>query len=102
MTNLEFTPLVFGISAVAGCLGARTGLSIAVPERGEARKTADYLNGMDELDYAIRFRMMQDASKETVTFRHTSKDRALPVRQFASQCAAARPGTRHALCRLRG
>ena len=26
MTNLEFTPLVFGISAVAGCLGALTGL----------------------------------------------------------------------------
>src|SRR6202050_5388051 len=26
MTNLEFTPLVFGISAIAGCLGALTGL----------------------------------------------------------------------------
>jgi uncharacterized protein len=26
MTNVEFTPLVFGISAVAGCLGALTGL----------------------------------------------------------------------------
>jgi hypothetical protein len=26
MTNLEFAPLVFGISAVAGCLGALTGL----------------------------------------------------------------------------
>jgi uncharacterized membrane protein YfcA len=26
MTNLEFSPLVFGISAVAGCLGALTGL----------------------------------------------------------------------------
>ncbi len=26
MTNLEFTPLVFGISALAGCLGALTGL----------------------------------------------------------------------------
>jgi uncharacterized protein len=26
MTNLEFTPLVFGIAAVAGCLGALTGL----------------------------------------------------------------------------
>src|ERR1700758_1869986 len=26
MTNLEFTPLVFCISAVAGCLGALTGL----------------------------------------------------------------------------
>ena len=64
-------------------LGARTGLSVVVLERGGPRKTADYFEGMDELDYAIRLRMMQDASKETVTFRHTVKDRALPVRQFA-------------------
>jgi gluconate 2-dehydrogenase alpha chain len=65
-------------------LGARTGLSVVVLERGEPRKAIDYFNGMDELDYAIRLRMMQDASKETVTFRNTSQDRALPVRQFAS------------------
>jgi gluconate 2-dehydrogenase alpha chain len=65
-------------------LGARTSLSVAVLEKGGPRKTADYFDGMDELDYAIRNRMMQDASKETVTLRHTSKDRALPIRQFAS------------------
>ena len=65
-------------------LGARTGLSVVVLERGEPRKAIDYFNGMDELDYAIRLRMMQDASRETVTFRLTSNDRALPVRQFAS------------------
>ena len=64
-------------------LGARTGLSVVVLERGGPRKTTDYFEGMDELDYAIRLRMMQDASKETVTFRHAQKDRALPVRQFA-------------------
>jgi gluconate 2-dehydrogenase alpha chain len=65
-------------------LGARTALSVVVLERGGPRKTADYFDGMDELDYYIRLRMMQDASKETVTFRHTSKDRALPIRQFAN------------------
>jgi gluconate 2-dehydrogenase alpha chain len=65
-------------------LGARTSLSVVVLERGQPRKTADYFDGMDELDYAIRNRLTQDASKETVTFRHTSKDRALPVRQFTS------------------
>jgi gluconate 2-dehydrogenase alpha chain len=70
-------------------LGARTGLSVVVLERGGPRKTADYFEGMDELDYAIRLRMMQDVSKETVTFRHTHKDRALPVRQFG----AFLPGT---------
>lgn len=65
-------------------LGARTSLSIVVMERGGARTTASYFEGMDELDYAIRSRLMQDVAKETVTFRPTSKDRALPIRQFAS------------------
>ena len=65
-------------------LGARTGLSVVVLERGKPRKAGDYTDGMDELDYAIRLRMMQEAAKETVTFRHNSKGRALPVRQFAS------------------
>src|SRR3954463_12356006 len=65
-------------------LGARTPLSVVVMERGGPRKTADYFEGMDELDYAIRNRMMQDVGKETVTFRHASKDRALPIRQFSS------------------
>ncbi len=65
-------------------LGARTGLSVVVLERGGPRKTADYAQDMDELDYAVRLRMMQDASRETVTFRPTMKDRALPVRQFSS------------------
>ncbi len=65
-------------------LGARTALSVVVLERGGPRKTADYFDGMDELDYAIRNRMMQDITKETLTFRHTSRDRALPIRQFVS------------------
>jgi gluconate 2-dehydrogenase alpha chain len=39
---------------------------------------------MDELDYGIRLKMMQDISQETVTFRHTSRDRALPIRQYGS------------------
>ncbi|HYP12613.1 MAG TPA: GMC family oxidoreductase [Bryobacteraceae bacterium] len=62
-------------------LGKRTGLSVVVLERGKPRKTADYFNGMDELDYAIRLRLMQDVSKDTVTFRNTVRQKALPVRQ---------------------
>ena len=65
-------------------LGTRTGLSILVLERGSARKQNSYVEGMDEVDYALRLRMMQDPSRETVTFRHTSADRALPIRQFSS------------------
>ena len=33
MTNLKFTPLIFGISAVAGCLGALTPLLLGVDIR---------------------------------------------------------------------
>jgi len=65
-------------------LSADSARSIVVLERGPARKTADYIDDMDELDYAIRLRMMQDIRHETVTVRHTVKDRALPVRQYGS------------------
>ena len=63
-------------------LGSRTALSVVVMERGGPRKTNDYDEDMDELDYAVRLRMMQDASHETVTLRHNSGQRALPLRQF--------------------
>ena len=65
-------------------LGARTSLSIVVLERGQSRKTEDYADQMDELDFAVRLQMMQDASRETLTLRHSASQRAHPIRQFAS------------------
>src|SRR6267143_4711253 len=65
-------------------LGLRTSLSILVLERGAPRNPSDYANAMDELDYAIRMRMMQDLSQETVTLRHNASQRALPLRQHGS------------------
>src|SRR5579863_582871 len=65
-------------------LGSRTSLSIVVLERGVPRQTSDYADAMDELDYAIRFHMMQDLSQETVTFRHSTSQRALPLRQHGA------------------
>ncbi len=65
-------------------LGLRTSLSIVVLERGAPRNPSDYANAMDELDYAIRMRMMQDLSQETVTLRHNASQRALPLRQHGS------------------
>ena len=44
-------------------LGSRTPLSIVVLERGGPRDTVDYIDDMDELDYAVRHRMMQDYSQ---------------------------------------
>ena len=63
---------------------ARTSLSVVVLERGQPRKTADYATGMDELDYALRFRMMQNLSEETATHRHSTKASAVPIRQYGS------------------
>jgi gluconate 2-dehydrogenase alpha chain len=65
-------------------LGSRTSHSIVVLERGGPRNTANYSDDMDELDYAIRDVMMQDLSKETVTLRHSSNQRALPLRQHGA------------------
>jgi gluconate 2-dehydrogenase alpha chain len=65
-------------------LGSRTSLSVAVLERGEPRKTEDYADTMDELDYSIRMRLMQDLSQETVTLRYSTNQRALPLRQHGS------------------
>jgi gluconate 2-dehydrogenase alpha chain len=68
---------------------ARTPLSVVILERGPARKTSDYAHGMDELDYAVRLRMMQNLSSETLTHRHSMKAPAVPVRQYGS----FQPGT---------
>ena len=65
-------------------LGSRTSLQIAVLERGNPRGAKEYLTGMDELDYAIRYRMMQDPSEQTVTLRHSTAQRASPIRQYGS------------------
>ena len=65
-------------------LGSRTGFSVAVLERGKSRESRDYPGTMDELDYAVRLHMMQDLSLETVTVRHDSTQRALPMRQYGS------------------
>jgi gluconate 2-dehydrogenase alpha chain len=65
-------------------LGSRTALSVLVLERGGPRNTDDYGEDMDELDFSVRLRMMQDASNETVTLRHNPGERALPLRQFGS------------------
>jgi gluconate 2-dehydrogenase alpha chain len=65
-------------------LATRTSLKIVVLERGGPRKTRDYVDNMDELDFAVRLRLMQPIRDETVTFRHTPRDRALPVRQYGS------------------
>jgi gluconate 2-dehydrogenase alpha chain len=63
---------------------ARTPLSVLVLERGKPRNLSDFATDMDEVDYALRFRMMQNLSEETSTHRHSAKDTAVPIRQYGS------------------
>ncbi len=63
-------------------IATRTSHSVLVLERGAPAR--DYSDKMDELDYVIRLRMMQKLSEETITHRHSSNDRAVPVRQYGS------------------
>src|SRR3989442_12145920 len=63
---------------------AKTSLSVAVFERGGPRKLPDYAVTMDELDYNIRLRMMQNTAGETITHRHSLKDTAVPGPQPGS------------------
>jgi len=70
--------------AMAKELVTRTAMSVLVLERGRAQEASGYSETMDELDYAVRLRTMQNISEETVTHRHSSRDRAAPIRQYGS------------------
>lgn len=66
---------------------ANTGLKIVALERGENRDTYPdfaFPRIVDELTYGIRLKLFQNASKETVTVRHTQQQTALPCRKFGS------------------
>jgi len=69
---------------MANELTSRTPLSILVLERGEMPGATQYAYGMDEIDYSVRFKMMQNTAEETVTHRHSWRDTAQPMRQYGS------------------
>ncbi|MBR7798129.1 GMC family oxidoreductase [Agaribacter marinus] len=62
----------------------KQGLKVVGLEKGQERETEDYYMAHDELRYAVRYELMQDLSKETITFRGNEKMRALPMRQYGS------------------
>lgn len=63
---------------------AKAGLKVVGLERGKSRGTEDFSMIHDEYRYAIRYELMQDLSKETVSFRNKRSERALPMRQMGS------------------
>src|SRR5579863_8870818 len=89
MQTLKAVPVVIAGGGWSGLAMAkeivtRTSLDVKVLERGAPRRLADYALDMDELDYAIRLLMMQNIADETITHRHSTRDSAVPVRQYGS------------------
>ena len=63
------------------------GLKVVGLERGGYRDTHpdfDLPNAHDELKYQRRHELMQDLSRETLTFRNSASETALPMRQLGS------------------
>ena len=90
-TKLKSADIVIvGLGWTGGILAkelADTGLSIVVLERGAPRDTNPdfmYPTIHDELRYAQRHQLMQDVSRETLTFRNNANETALPMRQLGS------------------
>jgi gluconate 2-dehydrogenase alpha chain len=82
--------VIVGLGWTGGILAkelAETGLSIVVLERGAPRDTNPdfmYPTIHDELRYAQRHELMQNVSRETLTFRNNTNETALPMRQLGS------------------
>ncbi|MEI4769040.1 GMC family oxidoreductase [Psychrobacillus sp. FJAT-51614] len=79
--------VTIGVGWSAGIIAAeltKQGKKVVGLERGKDRKTEDYYMAHDELRYAVRHEMMQDLSKETITFRNNDKMRSLPMRSYGS------------------
>ncbi|WP_138754942.1 GMC family oxidoreductase [Paenibacillus sinopodophylli] len=79
--------VIVGVGWAGGIVAAeltKKGLNVVGLERGKERKTEDYFMVHDELRYGLRYEIMQDLSKETITFRSKERIRALPMRQYGS------------------
>ncbi len=63
---------------------AKEGIEVLGLERGSEKTLDDFLMQKDELRYALRYELMQDLSKETITFRNDEDMTALPMRQHGS------------------
>jgi gluconate 2-dehydrogenase alpha chain len=73
--------------AIMGMELTEAGLNVVALERGENRDTFPdfaYPRIADELTYGIRNKLFQNLAHETVTIRHSPRDRALPYRQLGS------------------
>jgi gluconate 2-dehydrogenase alpha chain len=86
----EVDAVLVGVGLVGSILGrelTRAGLNVVGLERGAAQFTVPDFQGPqmhDELRYSIRKGLMQDNTKEAVTFRNNATQVALPIRRWES------------------
>ncbi|WP_067727728.1 GMC family oxidoreductase [Oceanobacillus damuensis] len=72
-----------GVGWTGGIVAAeltKAGYKVVGLERGEDRTIEDYLHGHDELKYNQRKELMQKLTKDTITWRNTMDQDAVPVR----------------------
>jgi gluconate 2-dehydrogenase alpha chain len=65
----------------------KAGLNVVALERGADRNPAEEFNLTrlrDELRYVVRLELMQDNSTDTISFRNTPDELALPIRRFGA------------------
>ncbi|EIM07241.1 gluconate 2-dehydrogenase flavoprotein [Planococcus antarcticus DSM 14505] len=88
VTTLDSVDVVtVGVGWTGGIIAAecaKEGLKVVGLERGRERGTEDFSIVHDEYRYAVRYELMQDLSRETITFRNNRRQRALPMRQLGS------------------
>lgn len=86
----EVDAVLLGVGLVGSILGrelTRAGLKVVGLERGEPRFTVPDFQGPqihDELRYSIRKALMQDNTREAMTFRNNMEQTALPIRRWES------------------
>src|SRR3954468_20084764 len=79
---------LLGVGLVGSIVGrelTKAGLKVIGLERGEPRFTVPDFQGPamhDELRYAVRKALTQDNTRETLTFRNSAADIALPIRRW--------------------
>ena len=87
MANKKADVVIVGVGWVGGILAAeltKAGLSVVGLERGHDRGIKNWADDHDELRYAIRYELFQNAANETWTLRHNLQENALPIRQLGS------------------
>src|ERR1700735_4886500 len=90
ITLKETDAVVIGVGWTGSIMArqlTKAGLNVVGLERGARRRRSEdstLPNVRDDLKYAVRQELFQDAQEETVTFRHSPSEAALPVRRLGS------------------